>query len=118
VLYKRLASCEDDDALDRMQEELIDRFGMLPLQGETLMACHELRIVAKPLGIIKIDASDAGIVLQFDPKADIDPMALVNLLQRDKRCRMQGPDKLRVSVELADIHERTDFIKSLLKTFN
>lgn len=118
VLYKRLASCEDEDALDRMQEELIDRFGILPLQGETLMACHELRIAAKPIGITKIDASDAGIVLQFDPKADIDPMALVNLLQRDKRCRMQGPEKLRVSVELADIHERADFIKSLLKTFN
>ncbi len=118
VLYKRLASCEDEDALDRMQEELIDRFGILPLQGETLMACHDLRIAAKPVGIVKIDASDAGIVLQFDPKADIDPMALVELLQRDKRCRMQGPEKLRISVELADIHERTDFIKTLLKTFN
>lgn len=30
VIYKRLANCDDDEALDEMQEELIDRFGLLP----------------------------------------------------------------------------------------
>lgn len=117
VLYKRLANCNNDEELDSLQEELIDRFGMLPLQGETLIACHELRIAAKPVGVVKVDASDAGIVLQFDPKADIDPMALINLLQRDKRCKMQGPEKLRVNIALPDLHERTEFLKQLLAEF-
>ncbi|HEU4708168.1 MAG TPA: transcription-repair coupling factor, partial [Methylophilaceae bacterium] len=63
VLYKRLANCEDDDALDTLQEELIDRFGLLPPQGEALLACHRLRIAAKPLGITKIDASDMAVQL-------------------------------------------------------
>lgn len=117
VLYKRLANCNIDDELDNMQEELIDRFGLLPVQGETLIACHELRMAAKPVGVIKVDASDAAIVLQFDPKADIDPMKLIELLQRDKRCRMNGPDKLRINVELVDVNERTDFIKQLFKAF-
>lgn len=117
VIYKRLANCNDDDALDSLQEELIDRFGLLPEQGEALMACHRLRIAAKPLGIIKIDASDAAIQLQFNPKADIDPLKLINLLQRDRRCRMNGPDKLRVSVELELINQRTEFVKTLLKEF-
>lgn len=117
VIYKRLANCEDDDALDAMQEELIDRFGLLPEPGEALMACHRLRIAAKPLGIIKIDASDAAIQLQFNVKADIDPMKLINLLQRDKRCRMNGPDKLKVSVQLGHVTHRTELIKTLLKEF-
>ncbi len=117
VIYKRLANCNDDDALDGLQEELIDRFGLLPEQGEALMACHRLRIAAKPLGIIKIDASDAAVQLQFNPKADIDPIKLINLLQRDRRCRMNGPDKLRVTVALEAINLRTDFVKSLLKEF-
>jgi len=117
VIYKRLANCNDDDSLDNLQEELIDRFGLLPEQGEALMACHRLRIAAKPLGIIKIDASDAAIQLQFNPRADIDPLKLVNLLQRDKRCRMNGPDKLRVSIALEAINLRADFVKSLLKEF-
>lgn len=118
VLYKRLANCTQQDDLDSMQEELIDRFGLLPEQGETLIACHRLRIAAKPVGVIKIDASDAAIVLQFNPKADIDPMKLIALLQRDKRCRMNGPDKLRVNVSLIDIHARADFIEDLLKQFS
>jgi transcription-repair coupling factor (superfamily II helicase) len=117
VIYKRLANCEDDDALDAMQEELIDRFGLLPEPGEALIACHRLRIAAKPLGIVKIDASDAAIQLQFNPKADIDPMKLINLLQRDKRCRMNGPDKLRVTVQLGNLNHRVELVKSLLKEF-
>ncbi|MEE9332256.1 MAG: transcription-repair coupling factor [Methylophilaceae bacterium] len=117
VIYKRLANCSDDDALDAMQEELIDRFGLLPDAGEALIACHRLRIAAKPLGVVKIDASDAAIQLQFNPKADIDPMKLINLLQRDKRCRMNGPEKLRVSVELGNINHRVELIQDLLKAF-
>lgn len=117
VIYKRLANCEDEDALDNIQEELIDRFGLLPEQGEALMACHRLRIAAKNIGIVKIDASDAAIQLQFNVKADIDPMKLINLLQRDKRCRMNGPDKLRITVALPELQLRTDFVKTILKEF-
>ena len=38
TLYKRLANCEAADELDAMQEELIDRFGQLPLQAQSLLA--------------------------------------------------------------------------------
>jgi len=117
VIYKRLANCDDDEALDMMQEELIDRFGLLPAPGEALIACHRLRITAKPLGIVKIDASDAAIQLQFNPKADIDPLKLIKLLQRDKRCRMNGPEKLRISVELGNLNHRVNLIQQIMKEF-
>ena len=117
VLYKRLANCTNDDELDTMQEELIDRFGLLPEQGEALMACHRLRVAAKPLSIIKIDASDSAIQLQFSPQADLDPTKLIALLQRDRRCRMNGPDKLRITVAYDDIIHRADFIKNIMKEF-
>ena len=117
VIYKRLANCDDDEALDMMQEELIDRFGLLPAPGEALIACHRLRITAKHLGIVKVDASDAAIQLQFNPKADIDPLKLINLLQRDKRCRMNGPEKLRISVELGNLNHRVNLIQQIMKEF-
>ena len=44
-----------------MQEELIDRFGLLPEAAQTLLDCHRLRILAKPLGISKVDASSEAI---------------------------------------------------------
>ena len=118
VLYKRLANCTDDDQLDTMQEELIDRFGLLPDQGETLLACHRLRIAAKPLGINKIDASDSAIQLHFNQNTEVDPLKLITLIQRDRRCRMNGPDKLRITVQYNDVQARADFIKLLLAEFS
>ena len=82
-----------------------------------LFRSHRLRIMAKPLGIIKIDASDASIQLQFNIKADLDPVKLVGLLQRDRRCRMNGPDKLRVTAQFGHLAHRVEFVKSLLKEF-
>ena len=115
VLYKRLANCTDNDQLDTLQEELIDRFGLLPEQGEALLACHRLRVAAKSLGIIKIDASSEIIQLHFSQQSELDPTKLIALLQRDKRCRMNGPDKLRVTIHLEDILDRTSFIKAIFK---
>ncbi|MEQ1603045.1 MAG: transcription-repair coupling factor [Methylophilaceae bacterium] len=115
VLYKRLANCTDDDQLDTLQEELIDRFGLLPTQGEALLASHRLRVAAKALGIIKIDASSEIIQLHFSQTSELDPSKLVAILQRDKRFRMNGPDKLRVTINLEDILDRADFIKVLFK---
>jgi transcription-repair coupling factor (superfamily II helicase) len=115
VLYKRLANCDNDDDLDTMQEELIDRFGLLPEQGEALIACHRLRIAAKPLGITKIDASDSAIQLSFSQQSELDPTKLVSLLQRDRRYRMNGPDKLRMTVETYTIKQRSELIETLIK---
>jgi len=115
VIYKRLANCTTEDQLQTMQEELIDRFGLPPPQTEALLECHRLRIAAKPMGILKIDASDAAIQLQFDPKADLDPVKLVRLLQTNRHARMNGPDKLRITVSLGNIRQRTDHIHTLLK---
>ncbi len=117
VIYKRLANANNDDDLDSLQEELIDRFGLLPEQGEALMACHRLRIAAKPLGINKIDASDSAIQLHFAQSTEVDPVKLIDLLQRDRRCRMNGPDKLRVTVQLGNVAHRAEFVKTLLKEF-
>lgn len=117
VIYKRLANANNDDELDSLQEELIDRFGLLPDQGEALMACHRLRIAAKPLGINKIDASDSAIQLNFAQTTEVDPVKLIDLLQRDRRCRMNGPDKLRVTVQLGNVAHRAEFVKTLLKEF-
>lgn len=50
VLYKRMANCADDEQLDDMQRELIDRFGLLLNPARALLDCHRLRIATKPLG--------------------------------------------------------------------
>ena len=67
TLYKRLANCESSAALDELQEELIDRFGKLPDQARALVDTHRLRILSRPLGVSRIDASESVILIQFVP---------------------------------------------------
>jgi transcription-repair coupling factor (superfamily II helicase) len=98
VLYKRLASVQDIDALTQLQEELIDRFGSLPDPARALLSTHRLRLVAKPLGIMKVDASAESILLQFVPQPPIDPGRIIQLIQTRRDIKLAGENRLRWSL--------------------
>ena len=115
VLYKRLAHCDNADELERLREELIDRFGELPGAARVLMESHRLRLAAKPLGILRIDASETAIQLQFVKKPPLDPMKIINLIQTKRNYKLAGPDKLRVEARLPDFVTRIEAIKYLFK---
>src|SRR5690606_23180378 len=87
TLYKRLANCDNDDDLRALQEELIDRFGELPPQTQALIETHRLRLLVKPYGVAKLDASEAQISVQFGPNPAIDPGKVILLIQRDRNTR-------------------------------
>jgi transcription-repair coupling factor (superfamily II helicase) len=48
MLYKRIASARDVDALRELQVEMIDRFGMLPDQAKHLFASHRTQARRHP----------------------------------------------------------------------
>lgn len=114
-IYKRLASCTHADEIDTMQEELIDRFGKLPDSARALVETHRLRLLAIPCGIIKIDASDEAITIQFEPKPPIDPMRIIDLIQKNRHIKLNGQDKLRITTSTADLNGRLQAIKSTIK---
>ncbi len=115
TLYKRLANCATLDELDQLHEELIDRFGLLPSQAGALLDTHRLRILAKPLGIAKIDASGSAILLQFIPNPPIDPVKIIHMIQSKPGCKLAGPDRLKVSREMPEVKNRVEEIARLLK---
>ena len=106
VLYKRLAHCGSQEALDEMQQELIDRFGLLPEATEALLQCHRLRLLAKPLGIAKLDASAEAIQVQFVPNPPIDPLRILKLIQSKRHYKLIGQDKLRIELKYSDLDQR------------
>jgi transcription-repair coupling factor (superfamily II helicase) len=115
TLYKRLANCDAAEDLQFMQEELIDRFGGLPAQAQALVETHRLRILARPLGIAKIDATEATIKLQFIPSPPIDPARIIALVQKNRSYKLAGPDRLAISRETAGLRERVAAIREIIE---
>ncbi|MBL8521776.1 MAG: transcription-repair coupling factor, partial [Betaproteobacteria bacterium] len=115
VLYKRLANCETEEALEALQEELIDRFGLLPEPTQTLIDCHRLRVLGKPLDLVKIDASSAAIVVQFGPATPITPQRVIQLVQQRRHYKLAGQDKLRIEKPAAQLKDRVIEIRQLLR---
>ena len=114
-LYKRLANCKMSEAIDDLQEEMIDRFGKLPDPAKALIETHRLRIAAKPVGIVKIDAHGEAALLQFEPKPPIDPMRIITLIQKNRHIKLNGQDKLRITANMPDLAARVAQIKTTIR---
>ncbi len=117
TLYKRISSARDKEELRDLQVEMIDRFGLLPDPTKYLFATAELKLAANALGIRKLELGEAGGRIVFESKPNIDPMAVIQLIQKQPRhYTMDGPDKLRIKVPLPDAPDRFNAAKGLLTT--
>ena len=114
VLYKRLASCESADELDLLREELVDRFGPTPEPAQALVACHRLRLVARPLGLVKVDAGPERTTLQFVKEPPFDTGKLILLVQKDGRIRFAGPDRIRIECAAPTLSDRVALVRDFL----
>ncbi|WP_109125097.1 transcription-repair coupling factor [Dyella sp. C11] len=107
TLYKRIASARNDEHLRDLQVEMIDRFGLLPDAAKQLFAVAQLKLMATPLGIRKLDFGANGGRITFRDKPEVDPMAIIRLIQGQPRVyKLDGQDKLKVNLELPGASER------------
>ena len=80
--YKRIASTKNQSELDEIQVEMIDRFGLLPEPLKNLFAISTLRQKAEALGVTKIDAGSKNGKIYFSEKPNVDPLKIINLIQK------------------------------------
>jgi len=100
VLYKRLASARDDAEVDRVRDEILDRYGHLPSEAENLVGVIRLKVLARRLGVAAVEVQRGELVLTAGPATRIEPQRIVNLMLRsgsrvnvtpDHRIRMPTP---------------------------
>ncbi len=96
MLYKRIASVKDDEALKELQVEMIDRFGLLPEPAKNLIRQTQLRLQAEALGIVKVDAGKEWVRLEFGASTPVDPLVLVKKVQSaPDTYRLEGANSFR-----------------------
>ncbi|CAG9296619.1 transcription-repair coupling factor [Celerinatantimonas diazotrophica] len=117
-IYKRLANCENEQALRELQVELIDRFGLLPDAAKNLFSVQQLKQTATQLGLKRVEAGNTTGMIEFSQQSSVDPSYLVALLQKaNNQYQMDGPTRLKFNVQSVDRREKMEQIKQLLNDF-
>ena len=80
VLYKRLAGAADEDAVEQIRGELLDRYGPLPAEAENLLEVIRLKLLARDLAVAGVDYADGSVVVRTAAGSNVDPARLVDLL--------------------------------------
>jgi len=114
--YKKLATAKTTSQIDALLEEIVDRFGKLPPQGQTLIDVHRLRVIAKPYGVVKVDAAPGVINITFKKDPPIDSMAIMHLIQKNRHIKLAGNDKLRIEKELPEAKDRAQMVRDVLRS--
>ena len=115
ILYKRIASARDEGDLRELQVEMIDRFGLLPGPVKNLFRVTGLKLKAMPVGVKKIEAGPKGGRIVFGPEPKVNPVKLVQLIQRQPQSfKLDGKDKLRLVKDLPDVEARVTAMEEML----
>jgi len=80
-LYRRLSALSTKVELEGFAAELIDRFGALPREVNTLLLVVRIKAMARRAGVSKLDAGPKGATLQFHNDRFASPGGLVEYIQ-------------------------------------
>jgi transcription-repair coupling factor (superfamily II helicase) len=95
-LYRRLSGLSTKVELEGFAAELIDRFGTLPREVNTLLLVVRIKAMCKRAGISKLDGGPKGAVLQFHNNKFAAPEGLVAFIQDQRGLAKIKDNKLVV----------------------
>ncbi len=83
TFYKRLSTVESEESLERLHAELRDRYGRLAPEGELLIKIMGLKIIARELGITKLQRESGNYRFTFSEHTPLSPDMIIELVQKD-----------------------------------
>lgn len=107
-LYRRLSGLTTKVELEGFAAELIDRFGKLPREVNTLLLVVRIKAECKKAGIAKLDGGPKGVTLQFHNDKFSSPAGLVDFVQAERGKAKIKDNKI---VVLRDWEKASDRIK-------
>ena len=118
-LYRRIARLADREETDSFAAELIDRFGPLPDEVETLLHVVAVKQQCRRAGIDKLDAGPKGAVVAFRDDAFANPAGLIRYIQDDLgRTKLRPDHRLVVRRDWASGARRLDGVRDLVDTLS
>ena len=83
-IYKRIAAIENEEDMDDMLEELIDRFGDIPKKVQQLLNIASLKALAHSAYITEVAQKGSGIKMTMYNEAKVCPEKIPDLIKKYK----------------------------------
>ena len=118
-MYQDIALCKDEQDIQNVIDEMIDRFGNMPPEIENLIEIARIKILCKKLKISKVQSKKDNILLIFD-ETDID-VDIIKLVEKYKnRISFTQGIKPQITLKLLKTSEREIMkeTKELLRDIN
>lgn len=94
--YRRTVSCKTREDLERLQSDLVDAFGKYPPTVQRLIDLAEVRVLARPWGIISIVSDKPDIIFK------VGQLARAQALFDDVTGTVRMPDSSTIHLRLRD----------------
>ena len=72
-------------------------------------------MLAKPYGVMKIDAAPSVMNINFRPNPPIDAMRVIELVQKNRNIKLVGNEKLRIEKALSSPQDRAQAVREVLR---
>ncbi|MEZ5912046.1 MAG: transcription-repair coupling factor [Paracoccaceae bacterium] len=105
-LYRRLSGLTTKVELEGFAAELIDRFGTLPREVNTLLLVVRIKAMCKRAGIARLDAGPKGATVQFHNDKFANPAGLVEFIHAEKGAAKVKDNKIVLARDWTSEGER------------
>jgi transcription-repair coupling factor (superfamily II helicase) len=106
TVYRRMAAVRSDAELDRLMDEVRDRYGVPPASVLNLAEYAAIRLLADRIGLESIDREGQVVVLKFRPEAKLDPQWLFRVVQQRGDIALVPPATLKLDLRSAPAPRR------------
>lgn len=115
-IYQNIALCKNEQDIQNIIDEIIDRFGNMPPELENLIDIARIKYLAKQKKISKIASKKTAVVFTFEPNRM--EMDITKLVQKyGNKIKFSAGIKPMVTLEIGSTNERqilndvTDFLR-------
>jgi transcription-repair coupling factor (superfamily II helicase) len=102
TVYRRMAAVRSEPELDRLVDEVRDRYGAPPPSVLNLAEYAGIRVVADHLRLESLDREGQTVVIKFRPDARVDPARLFRLVQERADLTLVPPATVRMDLRAAE----------------
>jgi transcription-repair coupling factor (superfamily II helicase) len=97
-LYKRVSQVRSADEVQRLREEVRDRYGPLPPEAESLLRYASVRLQAEALGVQQADLVSGHLHLRLGEPTPLVPAALLDWVRSHAGVALSGQGVLKLPV--------------------